>query len=204
MKTTSKIIAGVAATLSLAVAGAVFAHPGFGMGQGMGQGMGPGMGFGGMGPGPGFMGGMGPGFRGGMGPGMGGWGPGMGPGATGQDMAAFAAARTAELKTQLKITPAQETAWKAYETAVTKQATEMQTLRAQMQAQMQNAQPGAANPDFAVQRQAMIAQHDASRAAHSAALKDLYAVLTPEQRAVADRGMSFMGAQRGPGRHFGR
>ena len=49
MKTTSKIIAGVAATLSLAVAGAVFAHPGFGMGQGMG----PGMGFGGMGPGAG-------------------------------------------------------------------------------------------------------------------------------------------------------
>ena len=178
MKTTSKIIAGVAATLSLAVAGAVFAHPGFGMG--------PGMGFGGMGPG------------------MGGWGPGMGPGAAGQDMAAFASARTAELKAQLKITPAQEAAWKAYETAVTKQANEMQAQRAQMQTQMQNAQPGAANPDFAVQRHAMMAQHDASRAARSAALKDLYTVLTPEQRAVADRGMSFMGAQRGPGRHFGR
>lgn len=184
MKTTSKIVAGVAATLSLAVAGAVFAHPGFGMG--------PGMGFGGMGPG------MGPGM------GFGGMGRGMGMGPAGYDMAAVASARTAALKSQLKITPAQEAAWKAYEGVVTQQAGAMQAQRDQFHAQAQNAQPGAANPDFAAHRQAMFALRESSLAAHSAALKDLYAVLTPEQKAIADRSLNFMGAQRGPGRYPGR
>jgi hypothetical protein len=44
MKFSTKIIAGVAATVSLAVAGAVFAHQGGGMGHGTGPGMGQGMG----------------------------------------------------------------------------------------------------------------------------------------------------------------
>lgn len=178
MKTTSKIIAGVATTLSLAIAGAVFAHPGFGMG--------PGMGFGGMGPG--------------MGPGMG-FG-GMGP--AGYDMAAVPSARTAALKSQLKITPQQEAAWKAYEGVVTQQAGAMQALRDRFHAQAQSAQPGAANPDFAAHRQAMFALRESNLAAHGAALKDLYAVLTPEQKAIADRSLNFMGAQRGPGRYPAR
>lgn len=186
MKTT-RIIAAVAATLSLAVAGAVFAQPGFGMGPGMG---GPGMGYGGMGYGPG----MGPGMGGGMGGRM---GPGMGRG--GFDTPAVAAARLADLKAQWKITAAQENAWKAYESAVTQQATTMQTLRSQFQAQAQNAQPGAANPEWVSQRLAMKAQHDAGRAAQSAALRDLYAALTPEQRALTGN-LHLMGGQRGPGR----
>lgn len=187
MKLTTKIIAGGAAALSLALAGAVYAHPeggnwGWGMGPGPGWGMGPGMGHGwGMGPGAGH-----------MGYGMRGW-------AGGSDMAAVAAGRAAELKVLLKITPAQETAWKAYETALTQQATTMQALRARMYEQMHNSTPGSA--EWATQRDAMIKQHDTSWAAQAAAVKDLYAVLTPEQRAIADRSPMGIGGPRG-GRGF--
>jgi hypothetical protein len=132
---------------------------------------------------------------GGMGPGWGpamGMGAGMGPGMGAVDMRAAAAARTAQLKSELKITTAQEAAWKAYESAVTKQAAAMQSFRAQMQ----NAQPGTSAPDRAAQREAMFRQHEAGLQAHTAALKDLYAALTPEQRAIADRDMGPMGGYR--------
>jgi len=189
MKRTYKIITGAAAVLSIALAATVYAHPGgsWGPGQGMGPGMGPGYG---MGPG------MGPGY--GMGPGM---GPGMGRGMGPADMSAAASARTAQLKAELKITPAQEAAWKAYEAAVTQQATAMQAMRTQMQALMQNAQPGTTAPDWAAQREAMFKQRQAGMQAHTAAVKDLYAVLTPEQRAIADRGMGPMGGYRMGGGH---
>ena len=146
--------------------------PGMGHGWGMGAGMGPGAGH--------------------MGYGMRGW---MG----GADMEAVAAGRAAELKVLLKIAPAQETAWKAYETALRQQATTMQALRTQMHAQMQNQAPG--NTEWTAQRDAMIKQHDASWAANTAALKDLYAVLTPEQRVLADRGPMGIGGPRA-GRNF--
>ncbi len=179
MKTTSKIIAAVAATLSLAVGGAVLAQPGFGMGYAP-------MGYGGMGHGR---------------MGYGGMGYGMGPG---YDMTAAAAGYAAQLKVQLKVTPEQEKAWKAYEDVVTQQAAAMQAQRDQFLAQAQNAQPGAATPDFAAHRQAMFTLRESNLAAQSAALKDLYAVLTPEQKAIADRSLNFMGAQRGPGRYPAR
>lgn len=191
MKLNYKLIAGAAAALSLALAGAVYAQPGGGM-WGMGSGMGMGMG-GGMGPGMGMGGGMGPGM-GHMGYGMGAW---MGS----ADMASVATARAAELKARLGITPAQETAWKAFETALVQQANTMQAMRTQMHAQTPNqASPGSA--DWIAQRDALIKQHDASWAAHSAALKDLYAVLTPDQRALLDRGAMGMGGPRA-GRPFG-
>jgi Spy/CpxP family protein refolding chaperone len=183
MKLTYKIIAGAAAALSLALAGAVYAHPGGGM-WGPGTGMGPGMG------------GMGPGM--GMGPGVGRMGYGMGGGGMGDaDMAAAAVGRAAELKYLLKVTPAQETAWKAFETAMVQQATTMQAMRTRMHAQMQNQAPGSA--EWTAQRDALIKQHDASRSAHTAALKDLYAILTPEQRAIADRSVMGMGGPRAGG-----
>jgi Spy/CpxP family protein refolding chaperone len=189
MKSTTKIIIAAAATVSLAVAGAVYAHPGMGMGPGMAgsQGMGPGMGMGdGMGMGPGM--------------GMRGMGPGAGAGAGSHfDMAAAATARAAQLKSQLKITPEQEQAWKAYETLVAQQAASMQAMRDQFHAQVQNAQPGAGATDFAAHRQSMIALREANQAAHGAALNDLYAVLTPEQRAIANRNLSW-GPQRMQGR----
>jgi hypothetical protein len=126
-----------------------------------------------------------------------GMGMGMGP----ADITAAAAARTAQLKAVLKITPAQESAWKAYEAAVTQQATAMQAMRTQMQAQMQNAQPGTTAPDWAAQREAMFKQRQAGMQAHTAAVKELYAALTPEQRAIADRDIGPMGGYRMGGWH---
>ncbi|MDP3761447.1 MAG: Spy/CpxP family protein refolding chaperone [Ramlibacter sp.] len=175
MKRTYKAIAGVAAVLSLALAATVYAHPGGGMGPGSG---------------------MGPGH--GMGPGM---GMGMGRGMGAADMTAAASARMAQLKAELKITSAQETAWKAYEAAVTQQAAAMQAMRTQMQSLMHNAQPGTTAPDWAAQRDAMFKQREAGQQAHTAAVKALYSVLTPEQRAIADRDMGPMGGYRMGGWH---
>jgi hypothetical protein len=199
MKTTSKIIASVAAAVALAAAGAALAQPGWGPGMGYGPGMG--MGYGGGGPGMGYGGGMGggwgPGMGGGWGAGMG-YGPGMGRGwGGGFDTPAVAAARMAELKAQLKITSGQEAAWKAYEAAATQQAAAMQAMHTLMQSQFQAAQSGTANPDFATQRLALMAQRDSARAASSAALRDLYAALTPEQRTLMGYGQ-YAGGPRGP------
>lgn len=178
MKLTYKIIAGVAASLSLAAAGVVYANPGYGMGMGQAMNMGTGHGM------AGAMGGMGMGY--GMAGGM----------MAGADGAAMAASRLADLKAELKITPAQEAAWLTFENLARQQAAAMQAMRSQMLAQMQNQQPGATGIDHAAQRDAMMALHDANQAAHSAALKDLYAVLTPEQKAIADQRLNAMGGHR--------
>jgi Spy/CpxP family protein refolding chaperone len=138
------------------------------------------MGPGGPGAGPGW------GHMGRMG-GIGG-GPGMMGGGPGFDMGAAAAGRLAAFKAQLKITPDQETAWKAYETTVTQQAQSMQQLRDQFHAQWQNAKPGQAAPDFAAQRQAMFAQRQANWETQRKAMQDLYAVLTPEQQSLVTGG----------------
>jgi hypothetical protein len=197
MKTTSKIIAVVATTAALALATAVSAQPGFGPGFGGpgGSGMGPGWGrmggWGGMGPGA-----MGPGW-GGMGPGAGHMGGGFGMmGFGGFDMSAAAAGRLAAFKSQLKITPAQESAWKAYESAVTEQAKAMQTARDQFRSKWQNLKPGEAAPDMTAQHQAMFALQQSGWEAQNKALKDLNAVLTTEQQAFAGGGRGPRGMPR--------
>src|SRR3989304_5248552 len=149
MKLTYKIIAGVAASLSLAAGGGVIANkdasPG-GAGMGSGSGMGSGMG----------------GTSGsGMGAGM--MGSGMGMGGT------MAASQLADLKAELKITPTQETAWLAFENQAKQQVTAMQALGSQMH----NQKAGASSTDFAAQHDAMTKLHDGSQAAQSTALKDL-------------------------------
>lgn len=116
MKTSTRIVATLAASAAVALAGIAFAHPESGPGADWPMGRGPGMGMGmGMGPGMGMGHGMGMGM--GMGPG---WGPMGGPGAGGAPGAdpAAAAARLAALKEQLKITPAQEPAWQAFASAL--------------------------------------------------------------------------------------
>lgn len=178
MKRSTRIFAAVAATATLAFASIAFGHPG--AGPGFGPGMGPGYG---MGPGSGMgPGGMGPGM---MGPGMMGAGM-MGPG--GFDMTAAAAGRLAALKAQLKITPAQEAAWKVYEGKVTQQASAMQELRDKFHAQWQNAKPGEAAPDVAAHRQAMFELRQSNWQAQAKAMQDLQAVLTPEQQARVGHG----------------
>jgi hypothetical protein len=178
MKTTTKIAAITLATLSFAAASAVFAHPGMGMGCGMGAGMGPGAG-------PGPCAGAGPGM--GMGMGMhGGMHGGMRGGMVGPETPAVTGARLSDLKTELKITAAQDGAWQAYAAVVQQQAEQRQALRTQRLAQMQDPKAAAA-VDRAAQREAMMKMRDEHLAARAAVLKDLYAVLTPEQKALADQ-----------------
>ena len=134
-------------------------------------------------------GGMGPGF----GPGMGmerGHGP-MG----GVDPAAIVDSRLGDLKTQLKITPAQESAWEAFTGAAKQQAASMQALRARMQKGPSTA------PERMGQRTELMQQRSAAMTTMTNAFDALYAVLTPEQKAIADqhrgpmahRGMPFAG-----------
>lgn len=159
MKTTTKIIAITMAIGALVAVPAAFAHQGMGMGMGMqpGQGMGPGM----MGHGPAM-------------------GPGMGMGRMAGGDPAQHATRMAEFKAALKITAEQEPAWSKFEATMRQQAEARQTLRATMQAQMKD---GKAPADMSAQRETMQKLH----AERDAARAELFAVLTPEQKALADR-----------------
>lgn len=175
MKRKTIIAVGAAISLGLA-ASVVSAHPyGYGPGSGMGGGPGYGMGYGG-------------------GPGMG--GPGHG------NPAAAVEGRLAYLKAELKITAAQEPAWKKFSDQARQQAESMQALRSAMQ--------GSTSAN-AVERMELHNKMQKSRAEQSekatAAFKQLYASLTPEQKALADQhpgaGMGFgPGFGGGPGGRF--
>jgi len=168
MKSTSRIIIAVAATLSLAIGGAVLAQPGgFGPGYGMGYGMGPGM-----------MGGYGPGY-------------GMGPQAMFGGYYGNVDSNLAALKEQLGITAKQDTAWQAF----AKNAKQQSENRQAWFAKMQQARSAGSAPEFLAQRTEILKQRQAEAEANATALKDLYAALTPEQKAIADQ--SFGGY--GPG-----
>ena len=163
MRLATRIFAGAIAVGALTVAGLSLAHPGgmgFGPGLGMGPGMGPGMGWG-MGPGGGWM--------------------------SGADGGAAVANRLSTLKAELKITAEQEKAWSAFADQSQQQFTAMASLRDQMRGQTQNAQSGPASQEFVALRDAMFRLRQAGAEAHAAKLKDLYAVFTPEQKALADQ-----------------
>ena len=187
MKTSNSILAVTIIAASLAGAGSAFAHGGMGagaMGMGaehpMGQGMmgaGHEMGHGMMGMGQG----MGHGHMG-MGAGM---HAGMGP-MQGPEAPASVSARLADSKAQLKITSAQEAAWSKYAALVTQQAEAHANMRTQMHAQMSDPKT-ASTVDHAAQREAMHKLQQDNLAARNTALTELYAVLTPEQKAVADQ-----------------
>jgi len=192
MRKGSKIALAVAAALSLGLAAAkLSAHPtgygpGYGMhGYGMGYGMGPGYGMGyGMGPGAGM------GY--GMGYGMHGYGMGLGafPG-TVED-------RLSGLKSDLGITDKQEAAWQAF----VKSAKQRDESRQAWFEKMREARAAGSLPEMLAQRDEVFKQHQAERQATSAALKDLYAALTPEQKTVADQ--LFGGFGPGYGAGYGR
>ncbi|HRD96968.1 MAG TPA: Spy/CpxP family protein refolding chaperone [Rubrivivax sp.] len=176
MKPTTTFAAVVLATLSLAAANAAFAHPGMGMGPGMGHGMGPGMGQH-----------AGPGMRHSMG---------------GPETAAVAQARLPALKAELKITAAQESAWAAYAGVVQQQAEQREATRTQMQTRMHD--PKLSDAERTALRESMLKTRDQHLAARTAALKDLQAVLTPEQRAIADSKLQPMRGHRMAMRGMGR
>lgn len=174
MKRTTKIALGVGAALSLGLAAAMVNAQGYGPGMGYGPGSGWGPGY--------MMGGMGSGRM-------------MGYGYHYGNPAAAIEGRLAEMKSELKITPPQETVWQAYAAQAKAQAESMQAWHAAMQAGAQ-----ASAPERLAQHDAMMKQRVTQHEAMTAAFKDLYAALSPEQRAIADQGFVAMG--RGPGGRF--
>lgn len=135
-----------------------------------------------MGGGPGMM--MGGGMMGGgmMGGGM------MGGGYNVED-------RLAAQKSALKITPEQEKAWSAYAEVAKKQS---EAMYAQREAMWKSA-PSSSADRYELHSKFM-AQRAQQHEALSAAYKNLYASLTPEQRSIADqRGGGWGGGPRGPG-----
>ena len=207
MKRATSIAFGAVAALALGLATSVVnAHPyGNGPGGGMGQGPGYGPGYGqGYGPGHGMGQGMGPGAM--MGHGRMGYGPGamgqgpmgqapmgqgpMGQGPVGRGMgpqglvnpSAMADARNAYFKSELNITPAQESAWKAYAEQRKQQVVAMQALRASAQGSAQ-----ATAPERLELRNQMMKKRQEQMEKGTTAFKELYAVLSPEQKALADQ-----------------
>jgi len=203
MTTSRKVLAGVvvAAGLSAATA-AVYADPpgGFGRGGWGGGHMGAGMMHQGWGHGPGMMGYGGP--RGGYGPGMMGYGPGAAAGAPCEGFGPGAATaagpterleqRLSFLKNELKITSDQDAAWNAYAEQAKAQATTMEAFHAQGPSA---AQSPTERMDQHAERMNLRAKQVT---AMSAAVKDLYAVLTPEQKAVADQHFGGRRLSQGP------
>ncbi len=72
----------------------------------------------------------------------------------------------------------------------------MQTLRDEFHSKWQNLKPGEAGPDMTAQHQAMFALQQSGWQAQNKALKDLNAVLTPEQQAFAGGGWGPRGMPR--------
>ena len=192
------IAAGTAISLGLAAA-AVSAQPfGYGMGAGGGHmggyGAGPGYGMGGA-----MMGGYGPGS--GMGAGMmGGYGPGygMGPQAMFDAYSGNADEGLAALKSELGITAKQDSAWQAF----ANNAKQQNENRQAWFAKMHEARSAGSAPEALAQQTEFMKQRQAEMQANAAALKNLYATLTPEQKAIADQ--RFGGFGRGYSAGYGR
>ena len=150
------------------------------------------MGYGPQGGGMPYHGMMGGGPRG-FGPGFAAGPRGSGPGFAGGP--GFSVdARLAALKTELKITSNQESAWDAYGKQVKQQAESMQALFAKAPAPAQSA------PERMSQRNEFAKQRLASMETMSGALKNLYATLTPEQKTLADQYLAGGGRGRFGGR----
>lgn len=189
MEMTMKRVAGIAVAVALALGTAVVAAQPSGTGGGMG---GSGGGMMGGGSGSGMMGGgsdagmMGGGAGGGgmMGGGAGGgmMGAEKGAGMGGPGMMGSIDERLAAQKSALKITPDQESAWTAYAGVVKKQS---EAARAQHEALSKSA-PTSSAERFEL-RSKFMKERAAQFDAQSAAYKNLYSALTPEQRKIADQ-----------------
>lgn len=207
MKRAAKVVVTLGTALSFALAaaavGAQSYGPGWGGGHmggyGAGYGMGPGA-MGGYGAGPGYgMGyGMGPGY------GMHGWGMGygMGPQAMFNANAGNVDEGLAALKVELAITAEQEPAWQAF----ARNAEQQNKNRQAWFAKMRQARTAGSAPERLEQQTEIMKQRQAELQASAAALKNLYAALTPEQQAIADQSFGgfraagtqgFRGRQRG-------
>jgi hypothetical protein len=118
-----------------------------------------------------------------------GMGHGMGPQGYGNPAAA-ADWRLSGLKSELKITAAQESAWKAFADQTKQQAEAMQALMAAAQGSAQ-----ATAPERLELRNQMMKKRQEQIEKGTATFKELYAVLTPEQKALADQHVGMMGGR---------
>ncbi len=143
------------------------------------QPFGPGAGYG---PGAMMGGGFGPGMMGG------GFGPGMMGGGYDID------ARLEAQKTALAITADQEKAWNAYAELAKTQAESMLSRHQAMWSSNT-----ASSADRLALHSSFMTQRAQEIQALNTAYADLYAVLTPEQRALADRGGGYGYGKRGRG-----
>lgn len=193
MKRITKIAIAAGAAISLGLAAATVSASPFGYG--------PGWHMGGWGPGasyamgPGMMGDYGPGYGMGWGGHMGGYGPGygMGPGmmygyGAGYGMGPQAMfggnfgnvdQNLSTLKSQLGITDKQESAWKAF-------ADNAKQQNAKRQARFEKLRQATTREEFIKLQQAFFNQRQADFEANGKLLDQLYAVLTPEQKQLAD------------------
>jgi hypothetical protein len=143
--------------------------------------------------------------RGGMG---GSYGPGSGHGNSMMDHggfgtvspAAMLAGHLAALKVELKITREQESAWEKFAINAGKQAATMPVQHEKMRAQM--AAKDVSAPERLAQRTEIAKQHIVNMENMTAAVKDLYTTLSPEQKKIADDllvhgSMGGMGHRRG-------
>ena len=184
MKRNQKVIVGIAAVLSAAAIGTAFAQSD-GMGAYRMSGSAAGMESGTM-MGGGMMGGgmMGEGNmrQRGMAEGM----------MHGGDSAAMVDRHLADTKAALHITAAQEPAWQAFATQAKQQAEAMQTMRGKLQ----GADTNATAPDRMQARTQLLQQRLTGMEAMTKALKHLYAVLSPEQRTIANQRLGTRGEPR--------
>jgi Spy/CpxP family protein refolding chaperone len=121
-----------------------------------------------------------------------GYGPmghGIGPQSWGNPEAA-ADWRLSGLKSELKITAAQESAWKAFADQTKQQAEAMQAWMTSAQGSAQ-----ATAPERLELRNQMMKKRQEQMEKMTTAFKDLYAVLTPEQKALADQHFGMMGGR---------
>ncbi len=91
----------------------------------------------------------------------------------------------AALKVELKIAPAQEKAWQTFADRTRKQSEARTAQHAKFAAQPKTENLTA--PERLAQRTAFMKQGLASMEARTAAVTELYAALTPEQKTIADK-----------------
>ena len=113
-------------------------------------------------------------------------------------MEAMRAKRHAELKTRLKITPEQESAWDTFTTAMKPPATAMGQMR-QVHAEMGKL----STPERIDKMRALRSQHMVDMEKREEAIKTFYASLTPDQKKIFDDEHVRMATRRGQHRGSG-
>ena len=104
------------------------------------------------------------------------------------------ARRQAELKTQLKLTPAQEPAWTSWAAAMAPPADMASRMSRESRMKMRQEMEALTTPQRIDRMNAIKAQRDADMARRNDATKAFYAQLSAEQQKVFDRhGMRMMG-----------